>query len=241
MLFHPRPMDMESSTDCIAIDLSRLAARAAKASRFPGLVPAIEQAVGLASCAVDLEHAQQACDALERLETARRPTPDGEIIRKALLYSAVSHYIRATWSSAKKGERGSFAPKFRPPLDAWHREMRKLRNEALAHVRFDHDIAEGVWHAASLVLIDNGARSRVFSLAASADYDTGIAKMLRELIPAARVQIDEQEARSRQGAAEMLAQAIGDGIEVRPEDGVDLERLFGDPEQGARFLRALLE
>jgi hypothetical protein len=229
-------------TTAVAIDLSLAAEALKKDDGDRALLNAIERVRRLASCAVDLEHARKACAVLDRLEEADLPDTDKRPIKQSLLYSAISWYIRATWTSARKGERGSFAPKFDGHLAAMHDQIRDLRNGALAHVNFDADNGgDHPWHNACVALVADGERSAVYAFAGSTDFDESVQQILAVLVPAAQQQMAGSLDDARRSVEKMVAMATVGGVEFDIERyGVDLRLLFGSIENGKRALREIL-
>lgn len=111
----------------------------------------------------------------------------------------------------------------------------------MAHVNLDQTGHDAEWHSACVTLVTNGSREGVFSIAISADFDTGTMEMLRELIPAALEQMLALEQKARVAATRMLAAAAAGGLEVcLTNDLLDMERHFGSKDDGVAYLRSLL-
>lgn len=226
----------------IAIDLSRLAERLNTESRLPGLIQSVNRARRIASCIVDLEHATDACNIISNLEKLSLSESNVSLIRQALLYSALSLYVRATITAAKNGERGSFEPQLDPHHYVMHEKIKDIRNTALAHVNLDMVDSGMQWHSACLAFVTNGKREGFFTIAASTNYDTEAFDILQELIPIAREQLMMKQDEAKTKAISMLIEAGGGMLNADTDvDSLDLVRHFGSKEEGISYLELLLK
>jgi hypothetical protein len=122
------------------------------------LATTIGKAARAQSCASDLAQARTAYESLDALLAS--PRKKGSIERSAtenaLLMTAVLLYARATSTSGGKGERGSIdiSSKLNDGQLLDHKALVDVRNRALAHVYSREPVADDLWHADQLFLVE---------------------------------------------------------------------------------------
>lgn len=138
------------------------------------------------SCGADIALSHRTMENLLKSQ-ASSSTKDDQVSHAALLMSAVVFYCRATDGSPKKGGRGaSKIDKLLPAnLTDDHREIHRVRNQALAHVHIG--ATDDDWHQQFLALVPNDHGSyniMCTSRQHTCDLDTQM--MLTRLLPAAQ-------------------------------------------------------
>lgn len=231
MSTNPSPWPLMVDAQLLAIALSK------NPSAHPDLVRSFERARRAISCAVDLEHAQDNCDALARLEpVAEHKQQFDDTIRQALMFSALSLYTRATLTNGTQGERGPSSISYDSPYDDMHKEIVDIRNMVLAHVYIGREVGGHEWHSARVVLVQDEDEWSPLSLAASSDYSPEAIETLRKLLPIATAQIKQRVEERQNIAMDRLRQSYPAGETFNfDEIKFDLAEFVGGEEAAQRF------